>query len=119
MIKVTIKDAAALKSITVEQLKTYLGTVGWAKREDISRANSSGERTVVGEVWSQDVGPQVRTAIVVPSKESFADYAARISEALMSLEKAKVRSQLEVFVDITKTAIVIKPKKAKKSKKKS
>ena len=113
-VKVTIKDADALKSITVAQLKTYLENSGWTKREDISRSLASGERTIVGELWSQDIGPAKTTAIVVPAKETFADYAARMSEVMMSLEKAEQRSQLEIFVDITKKAIVIKPKKSKK-----
>jgi len=116
MIRVTIKDADALKAITIQQLKTYLESTSWTKREDISRSLASGERTVVGELWSQDTGPTKRTAIVVPGKETFADYTARISEALMALERAEGRTQLEIYVDITQKSVVIKPTKSKKKK---
>jgi len=113
-IKVTIKDRDALQSISVKQLQTYLEANGWAKKEDISRSLASGERTIVGEVWSQDIGPSTRTAVVVPGKETYADYVARISEAMHELERVEGRSQLEIFVDITQTSIYIKPKKFKK-----
>jgi hypothetical protein len=116
MIAVTIKDAEALKAISVKQLQTYLSNHGWSKREDLTRVLASGERTVLGEVWSQDIGPVVRTAVVVPAKETFADYTARIIEAIMALERVERRSQLEIYVDITQTAIVVRP--SKKSKKK-
>jgi len=111
---VTIKDGNALKSITIKQLQEYLENNGWSKREDIMNTLASGERTLVGEVWSQDVGPVRKTAIVVPAKETFADYAIRLSEAIMALERTEGRSQLEIYVDITQTSIYVKPKKYKK-----
>lgn len=114
-IRITIKDRDALQSITVKQLQTYLEHNGWAKKEDISRSLASGERTILGEVWSQDVGPTARTALVVPVKETLADYAIRLSEAMMELERVEGRSQLDIFVDITQTSIYIKPKKYKKN----
>ena len=111
---VTIKDRDALQSITVKQLQTYLENNGWMKKQDISNSSASGERTVVGEVWSQDIGPTARSALVVPAKETLGDYVIRLSEAIMELERVECRSQLEIFVDITQTSIYIKPKKYKK-----
>jgi hypothetical protein len=118
MIKVTIKDGEALKAITVENLKEYLASNGWYKREDLQRTLANGDKNTVGELWTQDVGPVARTAVVVPGKQSFADYAARMSEAIFSLEKVEGRSQLEIYVDITKMPVVLRPKKSKKTKKK-
>jgi hypothetical protein len=114
--KVTIKDAEALKSIEIENIKEYLTGHGWYKREDLQRTLASGEKNTVGELWTQDMGPQARTAVVVPGKQTFSDYAARMSEMLMSLERVEGRSQLEIYVDITKIPVILKPKKAKKKK---
>ena len=33
-LKVTIKDGEALKAVTVQQIKTYLSSKGWYKKED-------------------------------------------------------------------------------------
>lgn len=113
-IMVTIKDAAALKSITVELLKKYLDKHNWTKREDLTRISAYGDKTIVGEIWSQDIGPKRQTAIIVPAHDEFADHTARMSEALMALERNEQRSQLEIFVDIMQVPISIKPKKIKK-----
>lgn len=112
--KVTIKDSDALKAIVIADLKEYLTDHGWYKREDIQRTLANCDKTIVGELWTQDVGPVSRTAVVIPVKQQSPDYIARMSEVLMSLEKAEGRTQLEIYVDITKTSVVLRPKKSKK-----
>jgi len=116
MIRVTIKDADALKSIKVDQLKTYLEKSGWFKRQDIMNTLASGERQIVAQLWSADVGPKVKTAIVVPIHNDFRDHVARMSEAIQSLEQAENRSQLEIYVDITQAPIIVRPTKTKSKK---
>jgi hypothetical protein len=118
MIRVTIKDREALKSILLEDLKEYLASNKWYKREDLQRTMANGQKIGFGELWTQDTGPTARTAVVVPLNQADTNHEARMSEALMSLEKVEGRSQLEIFVDITKTPILLRPKKAKKAKKK-
>lgn len=113
MIRVTIKDKVALQSIKIEDFKSYLTLKGWNKKEDYTRTLATGEKNKVAEVWSMD-GSGVNygaTAILVPERETLIDYAARMSENLLNLERIENRSQLEIYVDITRKKIVFSPTK--------
>lgn len=115
-LKVTIKDGEALKAVTVQQIKTYLSSKGWYKKEDFVRTFTNSEKKVMSEIWSKDLGQTVATSLFVPLSEDVSDYTARISELFIHLERYECRSQLELFVDITQKSLVIRPKKIAKTK---
>lgn len=96
MIKVTIKDKDALLSINHENLITYLEkTGGW----ELIQEN---EKVKIYE-------DSLQQRIYVLLEKSLADYTARMSENLMTLEKKYRQSQLQIFADITQNSIVINP----------
>lgn len=115
MLRVTIKDKDALQLITVDSFKEYLSAKGWYFKEDYLRTMVSGQRIKIAEIWSMDTGIVSQTAIVVPNSESMVDYAARMSENLIILEKIENRSQLQIYVDLSKTDLIIKQTKKTKT----
>lgn len=117
MIRVTIKDKEALQEITIDDFKTYLTNKGWYKKDDYNKMFNDGSKSKVAELWAPGKGSMTSVAvIVVPMSETLADYTARMAENMIALERSEGRSQLEIYVDITKTAIIIEPTKAKKVK---
>jgi hypothetical protein len=115
-IKVTIKDKDALINIPLDKFKTYLTKKGWAKKDDYNRMLANGSSMLVAELWTQGVWPKVSSVIVLPTKQTFTDYAARMSENLMTLERTENRSQLEIYADIIQKTITFKPNKIKTAK---
>jgi hypothetical protein len=111
---VTIKDREAIKSITVKQIKNYIESKDWIKKEDRIRTYDDQESKIVAEIYVKDLQFNASdTVLLIPTSESFGDYTARVSEILFTLEKYENRSQLEIYSDIIQKSIVIRPNKIK------
>ncbi len=88
--QVDIHDRAALGAISASSLLAYVQTADWEK------ADSLGKRAVVytkqrdGRQWD----------ILVPLKDTFADFAANMAESIQVLSVVEQRSQLEVYQDL-------------------
>ena len=115
-IRVTIKDREAIMALTVDQIKKYLSSKGWYKKEDYVKSFANGDRKAIAELWSQDSGPANTSALLIPNSSEVIDYAARVSELLILLEQKENRSQLEIYADISQLSIVVRPKKISKPK---
>lgn len=88
--KVQIKDRDALSSLTTLNLRAYLKSRGWAD------AGQWGERATIhvkeyaGRDWE----------ILVPLRDTVADYAESMAETVEILATVEERSQLDVFDDL-------------------
>lgn len=87
---VQIRDAAALRQITVPMLRAYLESNGW-RRQEIWRGRIA--------VWSGDRDGN-RREILAPLRESSDAYAVRMSEALATLSETEERPQLDVYYSL-------------------
>ena len=96
--KVTIKDRELLSLITVDQIIAYIKATGW---EEVGEKDN-------GKIWAKD-GKERRVNMVVPLVSTQLDYIARITEILFQLEQFEGRSQLNIYSDISRKAIIIKP----------
>lgn len=88
--KVTIKDNQILKTIEPSKLAQHLQITGW-NQDRILNENSV--------IWLKDYGGEP-AEIILPLNPELADYAARISDALKTLEVVEKRSQLEILGDL-------------------
>ena len=107
--KVTIKDSDFLKGITIGKLKKYLTAKKWEKIADTYNTLPSGERKIIAEQWSPDIGLTKRNAVLIPNSETYIDYVARTIETIFTLERYESRSQLEIIVDIMQQELVVSP----------
>ena len=88
--KVQIRDREALSSLTTSNLRGYLQSQGW------SDAGLWGERATIhvkehgGRDWE----------ILIPLRDTVADYAESMAEAVAVLATVEDRSELEVFDDL-------------------
>ena len=88
--KVQIRDREALSSLTTLNLRAYLKSQGWAD------AGQWGERATIhvkeyaGRDWE----------ILVPLRDTVADYAESMAETVEILATVEERSQLDVFDDL-------------------
>ena len=89
---VQIRDLKALSSVSIMNLRAYLNARGWedsgrwgARPATIYRKEQSGRS------WE----------ILVPSKDTIADYAESVAEAINVLSIVEERSQLDVFYAIS------------------
>lgn len=88
--KVQIKDRDALSSLTTSNLRSYLLSRGWADN------GFWGERAIIygkeyaGRDWE----------ILIPLRDTVADYAEVMAEAVAVLATVEERSQLDVFHDL-------------------
>ena len=92
--KVQIKDRAAMQSLPIVNLRTYLNSQGWT---DIG---TWGERPVTifdkehdGRTWE----------ILVPHTEDIGGYAEGMAESIAVLAVVEDRSQLDVYYDLLGT----------------
>lgn len=89
--KVTVRDVETLKTIEPRQLATYLQAHGWYEdRPFLENAT----------IWLHRGEDASEEEILLPKKTSLGDYAARISEALQTLEVVEKRSQLDILSDL-------------------
>ena len=89
--KVTIRDAAALRAIPPLDLAAYLRSSGWVLAERL------GDK---GAVWTRASGSGASLEILLPLRHELRDFTARMADALQALEAAEGRSQLDILRDI-------------------
>ena len=88
---VQIRDGAALSSIPVSSLRSYLDSRGW---DDTGKW---GKRPIA--VFAKERGGRT-WEILVPYIESIGGYASNMADALAVLADVEDRSQLDVFQDL-------------------
>jgi hypothetical protein len=93
-VKVTIRDSQILKTIEPGKLAEHLQTTGWHQNRPLN------ENSVI---WVKDYAGEP-AEILLPLKPDLIDYAARISDALKTLEVVEQRSQLEILRDLVTCA---------------
>lgn len=86
-----ITDADALGTLPLSAVSSYLRVRGW----------KPGERWADrGTVFRQENG-EAPVEVLVPARETFADYWRGVADILRVLERAEGRSQLSIYVDIS------------------
>jgi hypothetical protein len=90
--KVTVRDREILSSIEPEELAVHLRASGW---------HFSGRvYDDAGAIWRLKNPSGKEEEILQPLKTSLADYAARISDAIKTLEVVEKRSQLDILSEL-------------------
>ena len=90
--KVTVRDSKILKTIEPNVLEEHLRVFGWHEQGRIYDD--------AGAIWRLKNGSDDEFEILLPLKTSLGDYAARISDALSTLEVVEKRSQLDILSDL-------------------
>ncbi|HAA31673.1 MAG TPA: hypothetical protein DCE56_33180 [Cyanobacteria bacterium UBA8553] len=88
--KVTIRDSQILKTIEPDKLAEHLQKTGWHQDRPLN------ENSVI---WVKDYASEP-AEVLLPLNPELIDYAARISDALKTLEVVEQRSQLEILSDL-------------------
>lgn len=89
--KVRIEDKEALDALSWQALKAYLDRAGWKHAKDLPGK---------GAIYKYK-GPDRRLReIAVPLRRDFADYAARMGDAVGTLGRVENRSELDVYEDL-------------------
>ncbi|MCU0546509.1 MAG: hypothetical protein MUE44_30815 [Oscillatoriaceae cyanobacterium Prado104] len=89
--KVTIKDSKTLETIDLNQLRNYLQTRGWHEdRPFLENAT----------LWHKITAEGAEFEILLPNRQNLGDYAARIREAIQTLENTENRSQIEILTEL-------------------
>ena len=89
--KVTVKDSQTLETIDLNKLRTYLQTHGW--HEDKPFLDNA-------TLWHKPTTDGEELEILLPNRQNLRDYAARISEAIQTLENAENRPQIEILSEL-------------------
>ena len=90
--KVTVRDREILSSIEPEELAAHLRASGW---HFLGRVYDD-----AGAIWRRKNSSGDEEDILQPLKTSLADYAARISDAIKTLEVVEKRSQLDILSEL-------------------
>jgi hypothetical protein len=90
--KVTVRDREILSSIEPEELAAHLRASGW---HFLGRVYDD-----AGAIWRLKNPEGDEKEILQPLKTSLADYAARISDAIKTLEVVEKRSQLDILSEL-------------------
>ena len=90
--KVTVRDREILSSIEPEELAAHLRASGW---HFLGRVYDD-----AGAIWRLKNPSGDEEEILQPLKTSLADYAARISDAIKTLEVVEKRSQLDILSEL-------------------
>ena len=91
---VQIRDRAALASLSIISLRSYLDSTGW------NNEGPWGQRPAT--VYSKEHGGRT-WEILAPTKDTIADYAEAMAESVSILAEVEERSQLDVFHDLAAT----------------
>ena len=83
--KITVKDSTTLETIELNQLRNYLQTHGWHEGQSFLD-NAT--------LWHKPTADAEEFEILLPNRENLGDYAARIREAIQTLENAENRPQI-------------------------
>ena len=89
--KVPIKDSQTLETIKLNQLRNYLQTHRW--HEDKPFLDNA-------TLWHKPTADAEEFEILLPKRENLGDYAARIREAIQTLENAENRPQVEILSEL-------------------
>ncbi len=88
---VQIRDHAAMTTLPIVSLRTYLNSRGWID------SGPWGERQV--SVFTKEDGGR-RWEILVPHRDTIGGYAENMADSIAILSAVEDRSQLEVFYDL-------------------
>ena len=88
---VQIRDRAALASLSIVSLRSYLDSMGW------NNEGPWGQRPAT--IYSKEHGGRT-WEILAPTRDTVADYAEAMAEAVEVLAAVEERSQLDVFYDL-------------------
>ena len=91
--KVEIRDREALSSLSLLSLRTYLKSRGWVDEGEWGKRATIYSRENDGQRWEY----------LCPLRDTFADYAECMAEAVAILAIVEERSQLDVFHDLAGT----------------
>ena len=91
--RATIQDAQALRSIGPIDLTAYLRAGGWQECARPANGNAA--------IWTWANPAGAEFEVLVPLDRNLRDYAARIGEALATMEVVEERSQLDILSDVT------------------
>ena len=91
---VQIRDRAALASLSIISLRSYLDSTGW------NNEGPWGQRPAT--VYSKEHGGRT-WEILAPTKDTIADYAEAMAESVSILAEVEERSQLDVFHGLAAT----------------
>ena len=91
---VQIRDRAALSSLSIVSLRSYLESHGW------NDEGALGKRPVA--IYTKEYGGR-SWEMLVPLRDTIADYAESMAESVAVLADAEGRSQLDVFHDLSST----------------
>ncbi|NJM61709.1 MAG: hypothetical protein HC849_18350 [Oscillatoriales cyanobacterium RU_3_3] len=95
--KVTIRDSNILKTIDFNEVAQHLQKKGWHETGKIYND--------LGSIWRfKDCYSGEEFEILLPLKYDLGDYAARISDAIKTLEEVEKRSQLDILSDLLTVA---------------
>ena len=89
--KITVKDSQTLATIKLNQLRNYLQTHGWHQDQPFLD-NAT--------LWHKPTADAEEFEILLPNRENLGDYAARIREAIQTLENAENRPQIEILSEL-------------------
>jgi hypothetical protein len=90
--RVSIEDKEALAALSIESLRAYLDRDDrWTYAEDIP-----GKAAVYQH---KDKTGRLRE-VIVPLRRDFADYAARMGDAVATLGRVEDRSELDIYADL-------------------
>ena len=91
--RVDIRDRKALSSLSLLSLRTYLKSRHWVDEGDWGNQAALFSKEHEGRKWE----------ILCPFRDTFADFAEAIAEAIAVLATVENRSQLDVFHDLEGT----------------
>ena len=98
--KVQIRDKAALDSLTVANLRTYLEAHGWGDERPWGTWAIILSKERCGKTWE----------VAVPNEAGGLLYAESVAEIIATLAEAENRSQLDVFYDLADPGIGTVPR---------
>lgn len=88
--QVDIHDRTALGAISASSLLAYVQAADWEKTDSLGKRAVIYTKQCDGRQWD----------IVVPLKDTFADFAANMAESIQVLSVVEQRSQLDVYQDL-------------------
>ena len=91
---VQIRDRAALASLSIVSLRSYLDSRGW------NNEGPWGQRPAT--IFSKEHGGRT-WEILAPTRDTVADYVEAMAESVAVLAEVEERSQLDVFYDLAAT----------------
>jgi hypothetical protein len=89
---VTIRDSQILKTVKPDVLQAHLRNTGWHETGRIY--NDS------GAIWRLKKDSLNEYEILLPLQQNLGDYAARISDAIKTLQEVESRSQIDILSEL-------------------